>query len=210
VSNFINAAFNGVRPNGTITRFELRQHYEQHSLAIVDMTVPNVLLRTTGGALYPEMTSVQLRWGRSASEQSMFYGYVNHPEVLTDSSGNPTVRYLCLGTSLRMNGTQPRSWTKISPSFLAVEIARKYRLRALLHRSRRTLTSFTITTETDFQALKRLAAETGYRLWIDGGTVYFIDPNVLLTGAATSFVPQYPNVVEFTITPGTLCLASAV
>jgi hypothetical protein len=87
---------------------------------------------------------------------------------------------------------------------VAAEIARKHRLRALLHRSRRKLPTFTISTETDFQALQRLAGETGFRLWVDGGTVYFVDPNVLLTGAATSFVPQYLDVVQFSITPGTL------
>jgi hypothetical protein len=204
VSDFVRAAFAGAVLNGTITRFELRQRYAQHSLAILDMTVPSALLRTTGGVLYPEMTPVVLDWGRSATEQSRFYGYVNHPEVLTDTSGNPTVRYMCLGTSLRMNGAAPRSWTGVSPSFVVAEIARKHRLRALLHRSRRKLPTFTISTETDFQALQRLAGETGFRLWVDGGTVYFVDPNVLLTGAATSFVPQYLNVVQFSVTPGTL------
>lgn len=204
MSNFVRAAFAGARINGTITRFELRQSYEHHTIAVVDMVVPQLLLRTTGGALYPEMTPVALQWGRSASEQSLFYGYVNHPEVLTDEQGKPTVRYICLGTSLRMNGTEPRSWTAVSPSFVAVQLARKYRLRALLHRSRRTLTTFTITTETDFQALRRLATEAGFRLWVDGGTVHFIDPNVLLTGAASSYVPTYAGITNFTITPGTM------
>lgn len=204
MSNFVRAAFAGLAPNGTITRFELRQHYEQHTLVIIDMTVPSVLLRTTGGALYPEMTPVIVDWGRSTTEQSRFYGYVNHSEVLTDEVGNPTVRYICLGTSLRMNGTEPRAWTAVSPSFVVAEIARKHRLRALLHRSRRKLPTFTITTDTDFQALQRLAGETGFRLWVDGGTVSFVDPNVLLAGAASTFVPQYPDVVQFSITPGTL------
>lgn len=204
MSDFVRASFAGLVPNGTINRFELRQHYEQHTLAVIDMTVPRALLRSTGGVLYKEMTPVIVDWGRSASEQARFYGYVNHCEVLTDSAGNPTVRYLCLGTSLRMNGTQPRSWTGVTPSFVVAEIARKHRLRALLHRSRRKLPTFTISTDTDFQALQRLAGETGYRLWVDGGTVTFADPNVLLAGAASSFVPQYPDVVEFTITPGTL------
>lgn len=203
MSNFVNAAFKGLVPNGAITRFELRQGYEQHTIAIIDMTVPVALLRTTGGALYPEMTPVQLRWGRSAREQSQFFGYVNHCEVLTDDAGTPTVRYVCLGTSLRMNGSEPRSWTGVTPSYMAVEMARKYRLRALLHKAPRKLTSFTITDETDFQSLQRLASETGYRVWVDGPTVYFLDPNVLLLGAASQFVPKY-NVVNFTITPGTL------
>jgi hypothetical protein len=204
VSDFIRASFNGLTPNGVITRFELRQKYEQHTLAVLDMTVPTTLLRRTGGALYPEMTPVVLDWGRSATEQARFFGYVNHPEVLADETGNPTVRYFCLGTSLRLNGSEPRAWTGVSPSFIVAEIARKHRMRALLHRSRRTLTTFTLRTDTDFQALQRLAAESGYRTWVDGGTVLFVDPTVLLLSAANMFVPQYTNVSEFSITPGTL------
>lgn len=204
MSDFIRVSFDDTVPRGAITRFELRQSYEQHTLAILDMTVPRNLLRTNGGVLYPEMTAVLLQWGRSASEQSTFYGYVNHNEILTDADGNATVRYLCLGTSLRMNGCEPRAWTRVTPSYTAAEIARKHRLRALLHRSTRTLPTFTITTETDFQALQRLAAESGFRLWVDGGTVLFVDPDVLLLGAATNFIPQYSNVTSFSITSGTL------
>lgn len=204
MSDFIRATFGTTGPRGAITRFEMRQAYEQHSLAILDMTVPNNLLRATSGVLYPEMTPVVLQWGSSAAQQSTFYGYVNHCEVLTDQAGAPTVRHICLGTSLRMNNSAPRAWTNVTPSFVAAEIARKHRLRALLHRSTRNLPSFTITTETDFQALQRLAEETGFRLWVDGATVLFVDPNVLLLSAATSFVPKYANVTDFAITPGTL------
>jgi phage protein D len=204
VSNFVSAIFDDQAARGSITRFELRQAYERHTLAIVDMSVATSLLRTTGGALYPEMTSVVLQWGRSATEQSRFFGYVNHCEVLTDDDGVPTVRYLCLGTSLRMNGSDPRAWSNVTPSFAAAEISRKHRMRALLHRSTRTLPTFTITTESDFQALQRLAAETGFRLWVDGGTVLFVDPNVLLLGATTTFVPKYSTVTDFEVTSGTL------
>lgn len=204
MSDFVSLSLNSVAPRGSISRFELRQKYGQHSLAIIDMTVPTNLLRASSGVLYPEMSAVQLRWGRSVSEQSTFFGYVNHCEVLTDANGVPTVRHICLGTSLRMNGTEPREWAKVTPSFVAAEIARKHRLRALLHRSTRTLPTFTLTNETDFQALQRLANESGYRLWVDGATVLFIDPNVLLLSAATSFVPKYTQVTDFAITPGTL------
>jgi hypothetical protein len=204
VSDFVRVAFNDTAARGTITRFELRQAYEQHTLAIIDMAVPTSLLRTTGGVLYPEMAAVLLQWGRSAAEQSTFFGYVNHCEVLTNEAGKPTVRYLCLGTSLRMNGTAPRSWSAVTPSFVVAEIARKHRLRALLHRSLRTMATFTITTDSDFRALQRLAAETGFRLWVDGGTVLFVDPTVLLLSAATTFIPQYTNVTDFSVTSGTL------
>lgn len=204
MSDFIQVAFDDIAPKGTVNRFEMRQSYGQHSLAILDMIVPVTLLRTTSGALYPEMTAVALQWGRSATEQTLFFGYVNHCEVLTDDLGNPTVRYLILGTSLRMNNGEPRAWTRVTPSFVVAEIAKKYRLRALLHRSTRTLPTFTITTETDFQALQRLSAEAGFRLWVDGATVLFVDPNVLLKSAANVFVPTYTSVTDFSITSGTL------
>ena len=204
MSDFIQVAFDDITPKGTVNRFEMRQSYGQHSLAILDMIVPVAMLRTTSGALYPEMTAVALQWGRSATEQTLFFGYVNHCEVLTDDVGNPTVRYLILGTSLRMNNGEPRSWTRVTPSFVVAEIAKKYRLRALLHRSTRTLPTFTITTETDFQALQRLTAESGFRLWVDGATVLFVDPNVLLKSAANVFVPTYTSVTDFSITSGTL------
>jgi hypothetical protein len=204
VSDFIQVAFDDTTPKGTISRFELRQSYGQHTLAILDIVVPVTLLRTTSGALYPEMTAVVLRWGRTATEQSTLYGYVNHCEVLTDDVGNPTVRYLILGTSLRMNSTEPRSWAGVTPSFVAAEIAKKHRLRALLHRSTRKLPSFTISTDSDFQALQRLSAEAGFRLWVDGGTLLFVDPNVLLLSAANVFVPKYTSVTDFSVTSGTL------
>lgn len=202
--DFASAYFDDTAHRGAITRLEVRQAYEKHTLVALDLTVPTSLLRVTSGALYPEMTPVVINWGRSSTETTRFYGYVNHPEILTDDLGNATVRYLCLGTSLRMNATDPRGWTGVTASLVAAEIARKYRLRALLHKSGRKLTTFTIRSETDFQSLQRLAAESGFRLWVDGATVHFVNPTVLIQSAATTFVPVYSNVTDFSITPGTL------
>jgi hypothetical protein len=42
---------------------------------------------------------------------------------------------------------------------------------------------------TDFQALKAIADETGYRLWVDGSTAYLLDPLELMRNAATMSTP---------------------
>lgn len=202
--DFAAAFFNDTAHRGSITRLEVRQAYSEHTLVVVDLSVPTNLLRVPGGALYPEMTPVMVDWGRSSIEANRFYGYVNHPEIITNESGNPTVRYFCLGTSLVMNASTPRSWSGVTASFVVAEIARTHRLRALLHRSITKLPTFTIRSETDFASLQRLAAEAGFRLWVDGATVQFVDPNVLIRSAASVFVPVYTGVTDFSITPGTL------
>jgi hypothetical protein len=103
-----------------------------------------------------------------------------------------------------MNATAPRAWTGVTASFVVAEIARKHRLRALLHRSGTKLDTFTIRSETDFASLQRLAAEAGFRLWVDGATVHFVDPNVLIRSAVSVSVPAYTDVIDFAISPGTL------
>jgi hypothetical protein len=53
------------------------------------------------------------------------------------------------------------------------------------------LVSETQASESDFNFLNRMAAKIGFRFWCSGGTLYFIDPQVLMTGFPYLMVPTY-------------------
>jgi hypothetical protein len=202
MSNFVQALFGNELPNGQIIRFELLQKFDSHTVAIVDLSLPSRLLQTPRAAVYSELTTVFTRWGLSATKQATFFGYVNHQEILGSSGANTTVRYMCVGTSLPMNTTRPRSWKRVTASSIAVQFAKRYRLRALVHRSS-TLVNFTVTSQSDFASLQKLAADTGFKSWVDGGTLYFVDPRVRVTWPG-SVTPVLNDLTEFHVTNGTL------
>lgn len=167
--------FDGGYALGTPSRAELREGFGKHQVAILDFAVP----RGTTRRIPPEMTPLAYRWGYGPSSLRSFVGYVNHHEIL-DSADTSVLRLFTAGTSLPMNNPNPRSWTRVTASYVAREIGARHGLRVVLHKSPEILPYWTQGNETDFVMLQRLAKRAGFRVWVDGSTLYFLDPRKLV------------------------------
>lgn len=164
----------------------IRQKFSNHTVATLDYSIRN----KHEYLLPPERTPLALRFGDGPTNVRTFYGYVNHYETVTGDNGQAMTRLVALGTSMTMNAANPDAWQGSTRSHIVREIAAKHRLRSVVHDHPYVLTNWATGPRSDFQALKALAEETGFRLWIDGSTVYFLDPSKLLRTASTMSAPM--------------------
>jgi hypothetical protein len=170
-----------------ISRVEVREGYGVHSMAIIDVTTP-----PTAASPYSELTPVVLDYGRSPNDIVRWYGYVHHSSALAASgSRNVTMRYICIGTTLPMNTQRTRSWKNVSPTAIVRKVGRENGLRTVISPSARRLTYWAQTGESDFKLVNDLASETGYRFWVEGSTLYFLDPRILLLGQKVQDIPVF-------------------
>lgn len=143
---------------------------------------------------WPDNARVQVAWGRKPQALNMWYGYVNHHKVSGNADSgthNLQYTYFCIGTSKPMNTVNNKFWGTVSPTYIAKQIAANHHLRAVVTSSDWVLQSEVQANETDFQFLNRIANKTGYRFWVSGGTLYLVDPAVVLVGAGQTTVPLY-------------------
>jgi hypothetical protein len=198
----------GNRVTNYIKRVEVREGYGTHSMAIVDVTT------SAASSAYPELAPVVLDYGRSPNDVVRWYGYVHHSSVLaSNSSKTVTARYVCIGTSLPLNIQRTRSWKNVSPTSIVRQVGRQNGLRTVISPSSRRLTYWAQSGQSDFKLLQDLAHEVGFRFWVEGTTLYFLDPRVLLLGQKAQNIPvfsknQQPGVMdtirELSILAGTM------
>jgi uncharacterized protein involved in type VI secretion and phage assembly len=204
----IRLAIGAGRVTDYVSRVEVREGYGVHAMAIIDVTTP------VGRTASAELAPVVLDYGRSPNDMTRWYGYVHHSSV-TASSANQTVvtRYICIGTSLPMNTQRTRSWKNVSPTSIVRQVGRENGLRTVISPSARRLTYWAQSGQSDFKLVSDLAAETGFRFWVEGSTLYFLDPRTLLLGQKSQDIPvftksqrpgQFDTLQELTILTGTM------
>lgn len=187
-SMLLRVAFDGGYEQGTPTRFELREGFGTHEIAILDFPMPNNLVL----GVVPEMTPMAIRWGMSPLDVRTFYGYVNHHEALVnnDPSQGQYLRIFCVGSSRPLNTPNPVSWSGVTGSFVAKQVAERHNLRALVHSPKTLIPFWSPGQDSDFVMMNRLADYCGYRFWVSGSTLYFLDPLILLQNP-TRHIPEY-------------------
>jgi len=188
------ATVNGLESPNTPLDYELHQEWGKHDLFFVRLVVKKGLSYTHLLQAWPDDSAVDLTWGRYPTSVQHWYGYINHHVVSTndDASGqNVQITYVFIGTSAKMNGDKNRSWKGYTPTSMASVIARDHSLRCVVTSTDWVLPYEVQANESDFQFLNRIADKVGMRFWVSGGTLYFIDPVALLSGASNFFIPQY-------------------
>lgn len=163
---------------GTPRRLEIHEGIGEHELAIIEFPLKNIF-----GRLPTELTPVSIEWGRSPLNTRTFYGYVNHDETTvlhTGNSGAGTLRVVCLGASYSLNEPFPRSWNGATGSLIAAQVAKKHRMRAVVHTAKEVLPYWTTGQDSDFVMMNRLARHLGYLFWVSGTTLHLADPRRLL------------------------------
>lgn len=182
VERSVTVYFDGVRSRQPVVRYETHAAFGKHSVNVLD-------LRTgTSRVAYPEWTTVvvDLRVGATTDR---WYGYVHHYGEVDDTRSSDVssqnTRYTLIGTSLPMNEERTRSWKNMTRSGIAREVGRTHRLRTLVQRDKEVLPFIAQAGVSDMALLQQMAKDAGYRLWVDGSTLRFIDPDTLLTGVRT-------------------------
>lgn len=189
-----------VKVNGQIVKdwprdFELHQEWGKHDVLTTSVVVPRQHPYQSRLTAWPDNSLIEIQWGRlSPRTISTWYGYVNHSEltsVTSDGNRGIQVDYLITGTSKPMNSAVNMTWQNITASVIAQQIATKWKLRCVFTSSSWILDYEVQAGESDFSFLNRLAQKVGFRFYVSGGTLYFIDPLMMLSAASTYFIYDY-------------------
>lgn len=182
------ADFHSHKNPPALERIQVRQKFGAHTLALLDYRV----LDKRDYILPPENTAVAMEYGKGPVGVRTGYGYVNHYETVQDDNGALS-RMVVLGTSKVMNTMNPMVWSGQSHSGIVREIASRHRMRSVVHSHTLLRESWASGDRTDFQVLKALADEIGFRVWVDGATVWFLDPDKLVRSASSMTTPVIRN-----------------
>jgi hypothetical protein len=179
---------------------ELRQSWGNHDLFIVRFEFPRTDVNVSTARLWKDNATVRIIWGRKPDLQT-WYGYVNHHEIkgrADSGTGALQISYVCIGTSKPMNTDKTRTWGEVTATYIARKIADEYGLRAVLSKTDWVFPYEIQSNESDFHFLNRMANKIGFRNWISGGSLYFIDPSVILVGSRNQAVPKFRMDKRFT------------
>lgn len=188
MARMIQPTYYGYQTSLVPQALEVHQAFGNHTVVVLDYSVN----KRSSYVLPPEKTPVSVTWGTTPNGTKTFYGYVNHYVSDSDSSGiKSSVKVVVLGTSKDMNTAQPTTWQGATRSGVAREIAKRHRLRSVIHPHPVVLETWTTGLRTDFQALQELASESGYRVWVDGATLYFLDPDELMLSSQNQSFPEF-------------------
>ena len=186
-------AVNGAVVTDWVLDVELLQTWGYHDIFIVRIEYNRTFAMATITP-WADNAPVQITWGRQPQTIMTWYGYVNHHKMATiadSGTHNLQYTYFCIGTSKPMNTVVSKAWGSVTPTYIAQQMAAKYSLRCVVTSTAWVLTNEVQANETDFQYINRVASKTGYRFWVSGGTMYFIDPAVVLVATSTQLVPNY-------------------
>lgn len=184
---------NGVLITDFILDVELQQSWGSHDIFILRIEYQRA---SNMNAIkpWPDDAPVQITWGRRPAALVNWYGYVNHKKLSSNADSgthNLQYTYYCIGMSQPMNSDETVVWGNVTPTYIAKTIALKHKLRCVVTSTPWVLTSSVQAAESDFQFLNRIADKTGYRFWVSNGTLYFVNPAVVLIGAGQQVIPTY-------------------
>lgn len=172
-----------------VVRFEAVKAFGKHSMAVVDLAYPKAVAAAVSRPwIAPEWTPAEV-----TLRGSLWVGYVHHGGVVADvrDRAGAVVRYTLIGTSLPMNEQRNRAWKNCSASSIVRDIAREHRLRSVITPHRSIIKYYAQAGVSDWKVLQDMATRTGQRLWVDGSTVTFVNPSLLLEGVQALQVPNF-------------------
>lgn len=170
-------------PTGTFNLSEMHSAEIISGQGVHDVGVLTFGFPRSTSVIPAETTPVWVEHGSTPQGTSIMYGYVNHAEGAGDQTSSNFSIYL-IGTSLPLNGINPQTWDAVSPSFIARQVAERYRLRAVISRSSEVLPYWAQGNESDFHMMNRLAQRAGCKFWVTGSTLYFVDPTKIIANAS--------------------------
>jgi phage protein D len=137
---------------------------------------------------WPKNSLIHVTYGMSGvlAGMSNFYGYnlgVQSQQNYKDPRGTAFLRvtYLITGTSLPMQQHRSEAYYKVTPSFIATERAKANGFRAVVDPYPQVMDYYAQDQKSDFTMLNELAARIGYRFWVNGTDLYFMNPTHMVS-----------------------------
>ncbi|MET7631753.1 contractile injection system protein, VgrG/Pvc8 family [Streptomyces sp. NPDC005499] len=185
-----------------LSSIELYQAENAHQVAELTVmhtynpSMPSQQWRTPAGSVWAENTPVHLRFGWWADDSADWYGYVASSRVLASESDprygyavQIPVVYTLTGTSMLMQTRRNRTWRDTSPSAVARTVGTEYNLQPRVDGSSVRLGQ-QMQSMSDWQFLCDVSDQIGYRVYVDGTQLWFVDRETVMP-AADGSVPVF-------------------
>lgn len=146
---------------------------------------------------WAENTAVKISWGSTPAVREDFFGYVVSPELILHPDSQQQqhtsaqlidIRYTLLGASKILQTSQTRTWRQCSVAYMAQNIAGLNGLAAITDPHSRVFDQRIQASTSDFRFLQDRAAESGYRLTVDGTALLLTDPRRQLVPSTPAFL----------------------
>ncbi|MGW3153708.1 hypothetical protein [Streptomyces sp. NPDC001089] len=149
-------------------------------------SLPSQEWRTPAGSVWAEGTPVHLQYGWYSDDSADWFGYVASSRVQaseTDARYGHAVQvpvvYTLTGASMPMQTRQNRLWSGTTASAAARRVAQDYNLQPRVDATRYVWDQ-SAQASSDWQYLADLADRSGYRLFCDNTTMWFVDRGTVL------------------------------
>jgi hypothetical protein len=182
MANLYRADFYGWRTVTGLSKVTIRQKFGNHTLFWLDYAISE----NQRYLMPPENTPFSTRFGAGPLGTRTVYGYVNHLEEKVDGTGRRFTRLVGLGTSKVMNTTTPSAWEGHTRTGIIRDIGARHRFRTVVYSHPEVLEMWVTGAMSDFRAINTLADEIGYRVWVDGATLWLLDPHLVLASASAA------------------------
>lgn len=150
---------------------ELYQDIEQHDRLVLHFKgkpfKPDTTIKSEDPVIFKYTTD------RVTTE---FLGYVYNVEPKDDLDSNNT-DVVCLGAAYLSKDTDQKIYKNVTADQVVDKIAKKYGMKAVTQRHPRVRKTIVQGGQSDWQLLRRLAKQTGFALFVEGTTIYFVSKN---------------------------------
>lgn len=198
-----NVTVNGSPEVRLLTDLDILYEDGKHGLALIDVLYPiprrkgkNIPRYFPSQAIWRRNSLVQVDFGWTSSvAKSQFLGYMQGYRVVQNANDpllatNIRVQYIVLGTSVPMQTVRSRSWTGVTASYIARTLAQANGLRPIVDTSPGLL-DYAQSNKSDFKTLAELASRIGYRFFVNGPNLYFVNPYNQFNVANRRSVPVF-------------------
>jgi hypothetical protein len=126
-------------------------------------------------------TLAKVKWGTKPSAMREWFGYVHHsrPDYDHPEPGSQAVRYVLVGTGHALEAEYTKDWRNITDSGMAQEIAKKYNLSLVAHKTTRVYEYLLQPGVSDLEWLRLRGRECGRIVHVENGVLFFVDPSSL-------------------------------
>lgn len=194
-----------------LSSFELYQAENAHQVAELTVmhtynpSMPSQQWRTPAGSVWPENTPVHLKFGWWDDDSADWFGYVASSRVLaseTDPRYGHAVQipvvYTLTGASMLMQTRRNRTWRDTSASAIARTVGTEHALQPRVDGSSAVFAQ-QMQSMSDWQFLCDVADQIGYRVYVDGTALWFVDRETVMQ-APDGSLPSF----RMTKAPGAL------
>lgn len=165
---------------------EAHQVVELTVVHTLNSSLPSQSLVSPAGVVWAENTPVHLSYGWYQDDSADFFGYVASSRVLgseTDPRYGHAVAmpvvYTLVGASMTMQSRRNKLWSDVSPSYIAKTVGASYNFQPQVDFSAVRFDS-RMQTYSDWVFLSELTDRIGYRLFLDGTTLWFVDRHTVM------------------------------